>query len=161
MKKIITLLLLISVSFANAQAFNGKGDKKINVGATFQNAGTGIEASIDFGLGQNFSLGFGTSYVLGISNSTSYSEDFNDRYDARIRLNANLGSVFKLNPKMDVYPGLDISLKNFGGHVGFRYFFTDGFGLFTEGVFPIAKYDTDATGFNNQFTWNLGASFNL
>ena len=62
---------------------------------------------------------------------------------------------------MDIYPGLDISTKNFGGHVGFRYFFTDGFGLFTEGVFPIAKYDTESTGFNNQFTLNLGASFNL
>ena len=161
MKKIITLLLLVSVSVANAQAFTGKGDKKINVGATFQEDGTGIEASIDFGLGENFSFGFGTSYVLGINNSSTYSNDFNDRIDARLRLNANLGSVFGLNPKMDVYPGLDISTKNFGGHVGFRYFFTDGFGLFTEGVFPIAKYDTESGGFNNQFTLNLGASFNL
>ena len=161
MKKIITLLLLISVSFANAQAFSGKGDKKINVGAAFQEDGTGVEASIDFGLGENISFGLATSYVLGISKNTLYPQDFNDRYDARVRLSANLGSVFKLDPKMDIYPGLDLSLKNFGGHVGFRYFFTEGFGLFTEGVFPIAKYDTDAAGFNNQFIWNLGASFNL
>ena len=161
MKKIITLLLLISVSFANAQAFTGKGDKKINVGAAFQDNGTGIEASIDFGLGENVSFGFATSYILGISNGYTGSENFDDRYDARVRISANLGSVFKLDPKMDIYPGLDLSLKNFGGHVGFRYFFTDGFGLFTEGVFPIAKYDTEAASFNNQFTLNLGVSFNL
>lgn len=161
MKKIITLLLLISISFANAQAFKGKGDKKINVGAAFQDGGTGIEASIDFGLGENVSFGFATSYVLGISNGYAGSENFDDRYDARVRISANLGSVFKLDPKMDIYPGLDLSLKNFGGHVGFRYFFSDGFGLFTEGVFPIAKYDTESAGFNNQFTMNVGASFNL
>jgi hypothetical protein len=62
---------------------------------------------------------------------------------------------------MDIYPGLDLSLKNFGGHVGFRYFLSDGFGLFSEAVFPIAKYDTDSDGFNNQFILNIGASFNL
>jgi hypothetical protein len=30
---------------------------------------------------------------------------------------------------MDIYPGLDLGLKNFGAHLGF-YFFTEGFGLF-------------------------------
>lgn len=161
MKKILTLLLLATFSLSNAQAFKGKGDKKINVGAAFQEDGTGIEASIDFGLGENVSFGFASSYVLAIPDNNANSENFDDRFDARVRISANLGSVFKMNPKMDIYPGLDLSLKNFGGHVGFRYFFTDGFGLFTEAVFPIAKYDTQAAGFNNQFTVNLGASFNL
>jgi hypothetical protein len=65
---------------------------------------------------------------------------------------------------MDVYPGLDLGLKNFGAHLGFRYFFTSGFGLFVEAGVPIAKYSTNLTGFdhlNNQFILNLGASFNL
>jgi hypothetical protein len=35
---------------------------------------------------------------------------------------------------------LNLGLHNFGAHLGFRYFFTDGFGLFGAGV-PIAKYD--------------------
>lgn len=161
MKKTITFLFLISFSMINAQAFKGKGDKKFNIGAAFQDDGVGIEASFDYGLGENASIGFATSYILGISSDTKYSDDFDDRIDARIRFSANLGSVLKLNPKMDIYPGLDLSLKNFGGHVGFRYFFSDGFGLFSEAVFPIAKYDTNAAGYNNQFTLNLGASFNL
>jgi hypothetical protein len=62
---------------------------------------------------------------------------------------------------MDLYPGLDLSLKNFGGHVGIRYFFSEGIGVFSEAIFPIAKYDTEAMGYNNQFTLNLGVSFNL
>jgi hypothetical protein len=28
--------------------------------------------------------------------------------------------------------GLNLGLHNFGAHLGFRYFFTDGFGLFGE-----------------------------
>ena len=65
---------------------------------------------------------------------------------------------------MDIYPGLDLGLRNFGAHVGFRYFFTDGFGVFSEAGIPIAKYDTSVSGFgyyNNQFVLNIGASFNL
>lgn len=161
MKKIITLLLLVSFGLSNAQAFKGKGDKKINVGAAFQEQGTGIEASIDFGIAENLSFGFATSYVLGVPDSNLENENFDDRYDARVRISANLGSAFKLDSKIDIYPGLDLSLKNFGGHVGVRYFFSDGFGVFSEAVFPIAKYDTEAAGYNNQFTVNFGFSFNI
>jgi hypothetical protein len=65
---------------------------------------------------------------------------------------------------MDVYPGLDLGLLNFGAHLGFRYFFTEGFGLYSEAGIPLAKYDTTPSGFdylNNQFVFNIGASFNL
>ena len=43
---------------------------------------------------------------------------------------------------MDLYPGLHLGTRNFGGHLGFRYFFTDGFGVYAETAVPIAKYDT-------------------
>jgi hypothetical protein len=62
-----------------------------------------------------------------------------------------------MEPNMDIYPGLDLGLHNFGAHLGFRYF-TDGFGLFGEAGVPIAKYD-NITGFdhlNNQFVFNIG-----
>jgi hypothetical protein len=32
---------------------------------------------------------------------------------------------------------LDLGLHNFGAHLGFRYFFTEGFGLFGEAGVPI------------------------
>jgi hypothetical protein len=60
---------------------------------------------------------------------------------------------------------LGLSTKNFSGHLGARYFFTDGFGIYTEAVVPFAKYDTGtlspAQELYNQFTWSFGMSFNL
>lgn len=165
MKKIITLLLLSSFCLINAQAFKGKGDTKFGVGLTLQNGGSGIQLTDDFGLGENMSLGFVASYLLSVnSNGLGNKPEFGNRFDAKVRFNANLGNVLKLDSKMDVYPGLDLGLKNFGAHLGFRYFFTDGFGVYSEAGIPLAKYDTTVTGFdylNNQFVFNIGASFNL
>jgi len=174
MKKFITLLFLASFGFTQAQqAFSGKGDMKVNVGANLQDGGSGIQGSIDFGLGENFSFGFVTTYLLGVDNFngvyggttyyTDYKPEFQDRFDAKARINANLSSVIGVE-QLDVYPGLSLGLHNFGGHVGGRYFFTDGFGVFTEIGFPIAKYGNDNDVFdhlNNQATFSLGASFNL
>ena len=85
--------------------------------------------------------------------------------DLKAKFNANLGSVFQLGDNVDIYPGLNLGLKNFGGHLGARYFFTDGFGVFTELQTPIAKYKTEdltaAEKLHNQFTINIGASFNI
>ncbi len=183
MKKMIVLFCVLTVGLANAQAYKGKGDKKIQVGALVQSGASGISGSADFGLGENFSAGFVTSYLLSTQNiyevegvdyaaydpliqGTYPSEKarFFDRVDLKARFNANLGNVFGFNKKMDLYPGLSLGLRNLGGHVGFRYFFTNGFGVYSETGFPIAKYDQHIKGFdkfNNQFTFAIGASFNL
>jgi hypothetical protein len=84
--------------------------------------------------------------------------------DIKARFNANIGEVLGLKPKMDVYPGLDLSFKNFGGHLGFRWFFSSGFGLYAEAGLPIKYYRRTVenyTYFHNQFYTNIGASFNL
>jgi hypothetical protein len=165
MKKIITLLLLASFGLTNAQqAFKGKGDARFNIGANIQDGGSGIQISTDFGLGENLSYGLVGSYLLSVDEFLGQTPEFHDRFDAKFRINANLGSVLNIDEKLDIYPGLNLGLKNFGGHVGARYFFTEGFGVFTEAGFPIAKYNTDASGFeklNNQFTFNIGASFSM
>ncbi len=162
MKKIITVALLSFTFLVSAQAYKGKGDIKGQVGLSLQKYGTGINASADFGIGENMSYGFTGTYIL---NSTYGNQnidlEFKDRFDIKARFNANIGNVLQLPSKMDFYPGLDLGLKNFGAHLGFRYFFTDGFGLFSEAGFPIAKYDKNASDFNNQFVLNIGASFNL
>jgi hypothetical protein len=165
MKKFIILLAFISFGVSNAQqAFKGKGDARFNVGANIQEGGSGIQISTDFGLGENLSYGLVASYLLSVDEVLGQTPEFHDRFDAKFRINANLGSVFKIDEKLDIYPGLNLGLKNFGGHIGARYFFTEGFGLFTEGGFPIAKYNTGASGFeklNNQFTFTIGASFSM
>ena len=123
MKKIITLSLLLSFGFINAQAFKGKGDIKAQVGANIQDGATGIHLSTDFGIGENMSYGFTASYLLSVQEFPNLKPEFGDRIDVKARFNANLGNVIGLDKKMDVYPGLDLGLRNFGAHLGFRYFF--------------------------------------
>lgn len=160
MKKIFTLVLLGAFSLINAQAFNGKGDTKMNIGMTFQDGGSGIVGIVDFGLGENFSVGVLSSYLLSGNNIGDV--DFEYRFDAKARFNANLSSALNVSPKFDLYPGLDLGLKNFGGHLGARYFFTDGIGLFAEYFIPFASYDNDAASkFNNDNSFYIGASFNI
>jgi len=104
------------------------------------------------------------SYVLGVSNSRGYKPDFDEAVDLQMRFNANIGNVINVNEKLDVYPGLHLGLKNFGTHLGGRYFFTDGFGVFSELSVPISKYKSKVEGFekiHNQFSVNIGAVFNL
>lgn len=165
MKKTLLLVLLTLTSLINAQAFKGKGDIKFDVAANIQAHGSGIRLSTDFGLGENISVGVLSSYLLSVSrDELDNKPDFGDRIDVKARFNANLGNVFKIDEKADIYPGLDLGLRNFGAHLGIRYFFTEGFGIVSEIGFPIAKYKPEAAGFdllNNQFTFNIGASFNL
>lgn len=163
MKRFITVLLVLSASFANAQAFKGKGDVKLQVGATMQEYATGIVTTADFGLGENISVGGSIGYLLNTTDAVG-TPKFDDRFDAKLRFNANIGNVLNISEKFDVYPGLDLGLRNFGAHLGARYFFTDGFGVYTEAGIPLAKYNTNAIGyerFNNQFVFQIGASFNL
>ena len=155
--------MLLSISFVNAQAYQGKGDDKFQVGANFQNNASGINVSYDFGVGENISLGLSSTYALSIEDNLD--ADFGDRFDIKARFNANLGNVVKVDENFDIYPGLSFGLKNFGGHLGMRYFFSDGFGIYTELNTPIAKYNsetlTPAEKIHNQFTMNFGATFNL
>ncbi len=169
MRCIITVLFILSFQLMCAQAYHGKGDVKFQVGANFQNNGTGIMGSLDFGLGENISVGFASAYLLGIDKVKNDQgrevpfAEFKDRFDLKARFNANLGNVINVDDDFDVYPGLYVSLKHFGGHLGARYFFTQGFGVFTELNVPISKYNTDkltnAEKLHNQVSVNLGVSF--
>ena len=164
MKKIIILSFILVSTITNAQAYKGKGDVKFQVGANIQKWGTGISTSVDFGIGENMSYGFVASYLLN-TNQYYGMPKFGDRVDLKARFNANIGNVLKMSDKVDIYPGLDVGLRNFGAHLGARYFFTNGFGVYSEAGFPITKYDTNPTGdyynLNNQFVFTIGASFNL
>ena len=163
MKKIFFIIALVSVSLVNAQVFKGKGDQKFQVGANLQDQARGLNASFDYGLGDNISVGVSSTYALGID--SGLSAGFGRRFDLKARFNANLGNVINVDDNFDVYPGLNLGLKSFGGHVGARYFFTDGFGVFTEANFPLAKYSNDKSKvsyyIHNQFTVNIGATFSL
>lgn len=171
MKTWSVIFALLGIQLGFSQAYTGQGDVKFQVGANFQQNGTGIMGSLDFGVGENISLGVASTYLLGIDKVTNADGNeepfaqFEDRFDIRARFNANLGNVINVHENFDVYPGLYVSLKNFGGHLGARYFFTTGFGVFTEISLPIAKYNTDtlspAEKLHNQVSVNVGAAFNI
>lgn len=168
MRKIACLfLLIISHTQLNAQinAYKGENDLRYQIGASLQKWGTGIVTSLDYGLGQSFSIGAQAGYLLGVKKFVGIDKPgFGDRFDLKARFNANLGNVIGLPSNVDVYPGLNLGLKNFGGHLGGRVFFDKGFGLFAETQFPIARYNADSIGYerlNNQFSFNLGVAFDL
>ena len=163
MKNILTIIVLFIVLHTNAQAFSGKEDSKFQVGVNFQHNATSINVAYDYGLGENFSIGLTSSYALGVPKIID--AEFENRFDLKARFNANIGSVLNIDENFDFYPGLNFSLKNFGGHAGARYFFSDGFGIFSEVYFPIATYRSDALTaaqkLHNQFTFSIGTVFNL
>ncbi|MBD0823488.1 DUF6646 family protein [Aestuariibaculum marinum] len=164
MKKLILLAVaVLSFSFADAQAYNGVNDNKFQVGVNLQDNATSINITYDYGLGDNISIGFSSAYALGINEDID--ANFGDRFDIKGRFNANLGNVINIDENFDLYPGLNLSLKNFGGHLGARYFFTQGFGVYTELNTPLAKYKTEdltpAEEIHNQFTISFGMSFSL
>ena len=152
-------------SFCSAHSFYTVSYTHLDVyKRQLQDGGTGIVSSLDYGVGESFSIGAQAGYLLGVKEIAGVKPDFGDRFDVKLRLNANLGSVLKLPSNVDVYPGLNLGLKNFGGHLGARYFFDKGFGLFTEMQFPIAKYKKSEISFddlNNQFSFNVGVSFDI
>ena len=160
---LFAICMLLTLNLCAQQSYFGKDDQKFQIGANFQENGTGIVSSYDLGIGENISIGFQGSYVLGVNKAID--ADFGDRFDIKGRFNANLGNVLKIDERLDVYPGLHLGLKNFGAHLGTRFFFSDGFGLFAEASLPIAKYNNDeltlAKELNNQFIFSIGASFNL
>jgi outer membrane protein G len=160
MKNILTIGLLFSALISSGQAYTGREDSKLNIGLTVQNGGRGVVLNYDQGLGENISVGILTSYLLAGNNIKDVSFDY--RFDAKVRFNANLGNVVNISPKFDVYPGLNLGLKNFGGHLGARYFFTEGFGIYTDFSAPFALYNPEAKSkYNNGVSFNIGASFNL
>jgi hypothetical protein len=129
MKKLSLLLAVLFISSAMfAQSYDGKGDKKINFGYEFYGFGNGVTASFDYGISDLFSVGLGGSYY--------FSNDDNDYY-IFARTAIHLGELLDFNEKFDIYPGVDIGYLQrndigFGGYLGFRFFFTESFGIFAE-----------------------------
>lgn len=124
----IMLAFVLGASFMSAQAFEGTGDKKLQVGFSPYGNGTGITGTFDYGIHQYFSLGVGGEF---------YFSD-NDDGDFYIfgRADAHLGQLLNMPSNMDLYPGIDVGLLGddfgFGGHLGFRYFFQNNLGVYVE-----------------------------
>lgn len=165
MKKTLAgLLLTISTMFYAQESFTGRDDIRAYVGANIQDGGSGITVGADYGLGESMSVGVQAGYLLSSRLIGDTKAKFGDRVDVKARFNAHLGRVLNFPNQLDIYPGLDLSLKNFGAHLGARYFFQKGLGVYSEINFPLARYNGNAKGYdylNNQFTFQVGVAFDL
>jgi hypothetical protein len=125
-------MLICAGTLANAQAWTGKGDQKINAGLSAWGYGTGITGTYDYGLNKLISVGAG----LNVYFDNYKDNDHDNRFFAFGRVNFHLKETLQLPEKLDIYPGVDVGVlgKDFGigAHIGARYFFTDRIGVFAE-----------------------------
>lgn len=133
MKKLIfTFMVIFCGATANAQAYTGKGDQKIQLGLSAWGYGTGVTGTYDYGLNKLVSVGAGLNAYFG-----DYKD--NDK-DNRVfifgRVNFHLQEALDLPAKWDIYPGVDVGVLGndfgIGAHIGARYFFTEKVGVFAE-----------------------------
>ncbi|MCF2221108.1 hypothetical protein QX233_17395 [Chryseobacterium gambrini] len=133
MKKLFFMFVLILTgTFANAQAWTGKGDQKINAGLSAWGYGTGITGTYDYGLNKLISVGAG----LNIYFDNYKNNDDKNRAFVFGRINFHLKDALQLPEKLDIYPGADVGVVGnsfgLGAHIGARYFFTERIGVFAE-----------------------------
>jgi outer membrane protein G len=162
MKKILIIATIFTLNTVFGQAFKGKEDLKLQIGAALMDGGSGLNFSLDKGLGDNISAGISTSYLLGVTEVAGLEADALDRFDIKGRFNIHLSDIIKLGDHFDVYPGINLGIKNLGLHTGVRYFLNNGLGLYTEFDFPISKFEKNITyQYFNAFKVHIGVSLNL
>lgn len=127
--KILALFFVLIGTMTQAQeAFSGNGDLKVQAGYVLYGNGNGLGGSIDYGLLDFLSVGGGLDLY--------FSDDNDGDFYVHGRTNIHLGKMINIPENMDLYPGFDLGLLgnefDFGGYLGFRYFFTEKLGAFAE-----------------------------
>ena len=133
MKKILiagVLFFFSNMSFA--QAWEGNGDQKIQIGLSAWGNGTGITGTYDYGISNMLSVGGGANFYF-----SNYKDDDKDNnFFIFGRLNVHLQDALGMDDQWDIYPGLDVGIIGntfgLGAHIGARYFFNDKLGAFVE-----------------------------
>ncbi|WP_336689311.1 MULTISPECIES: DUF6646 family protein [unclassified Chryseobacterium] len=131
-KLFFMFILMLAGTFADAQAWTGKGDQKINAGLSAWGYGTGVTGTYDYGLNKLISVGAG----LNIYFDNYKNNDDKNRAFVFGRINFHLKDALQLPEKLDIYPGADVGVVGnsfgLGAHIGARYFFTERIGVFAE-----------------------------
>lgn len=149
MKKLLLtiIIFLLEVASANAQAPLEEGKLQINAGFGSTGWGTPVYVGLDYGLGNNFTLGGEISYrnykyysfsstIIGFQGNGNYH--FNE--------------ILNIPSEWDFYAGLSLNYYNWsydddlgnnyfvddtnfgiGAQIGGRYFFNDKFAINVEG----------------------------
>lgn len=132
MKKIAFIFTMFLGQITFAQAWQGNGDQKVQVGFNGWGNGSGITATYDYGISKVLSVGAGANFYF------SGYKDNNDKnsFFAFGRLNFHLQDPLGMPSQWDLYPGLDVGVIGntfgLGAHLGLRYFFNKNVGAFIE-----------------------------
>lgn len=133
MKKLLLVFAAILFSATTqAQAWNGKGDQKLQVGLNGWGYGTGITGTYDYGLGKIVSIGAGANVFFdGYKDGNKDNNVF-----AFGRIGFHLQEPLGLPSQWDIYPGINLGVLGkdfgFGAHLGVRYFFNNNVGIYGE-----------------------------
>ena len=133
MKKIVFVFAMFFLGqMTFAQAWEGNGDQKLQVGFNGWGNGSGITATYDYGISKLISVGAGANFYF-----SDYKDDNKDNnFFAFGRLNFHLQDALGMPSKWDLYPGLDVGVIGntfgLGAHLGVRYFFNNNVGAFIE-----------------------------
>jgi len=133
---IIFALVIFSALAMNAQAPLEKGGAQLNAGFGLSGWGVPIYVGLDFGVGNDFTLGFEGSFA-------SYSYGYNNRatlFSFFGNANYHFNRIMNIPSNWDFYGGLCLGFYgwsngynssglNLGLQVGGRYFFSKNFGL--------------------------------
>lgn len=124
--------MMFICSTASAQAWNGKGDQKIQIGLNGYGYGTGITGTYDYGLSKIISIGAGANLIFD-----GYKDDNKDNNVYLFgRLGFHLQDPLGLPEKWDIYPGINLGVlgdsTELGGYIGVRYYFTPKVGIYLE-----------------------------
>lgn len=126
---IISALLLFVTSTLQAQNYTGKNDQKIQVGFNFYGHGTGIKATYDYGLNENFSIGAGANFFN--------TGDYESKFFVFARGDYHFATALNAPDELDLYLGAELGLLGntdfgIGGHLGARYSFSNSISGFLE-----------------------------
>jgi len=147
-KQILTFILLITSSVLFAQSPIARGQAQLNAGVGLSSWGIPVYVGLDFGVHKDITIGGEFSF-------RSYHEKWdNYTYNQSIigisgNANYHFNTIFNIQPRWDLYAGLNLGFYiwnspdgysggnssglGIGGQIGFRYYFTDSFGINLEG----------------------------
>lgn len=128
----ILLLFLFVVKFIIfSQGFDGSFENKILVGYVNAKGSSGLEIQYDSGVSDFISMGLGLSFV-------NFPPTENSRFplyenaDFYIFGRGHFADLFKISSKTDPYLGLQLGTNSVGVHIGFKYSFSELFGVYVQ-----------------------------
>jgi hypothetical protein len=177
MKRFLTLvafsILILNVQKASAQAYDGRGDKKIFLGYANTKGYSAAQVKYEGGNSNLISMG-ATLTIFFIKDDSTYigTDDgfakILDRSEFDIFMNFHLNRSLHLDDKSDVYLGPFLSLQSSGIQAGYKYNFSERFGVYAEvsqGIYNIFNFVTEtspsSSTYDTRTLFSAGITFNL